>query len=140
MRLLSGTKRSMALLLPLSIKRKESKRGNLIESDLPEIQVSFYRGIGISIKGAFLPKGFNLWKVYSTTDEGARRILFARHIPSGDGFFLMYRSKNDPIGANMTIRNPTFKKELKQYVSLMIQDMETNNLEVLSNDDTDSPH
>ncbi len=50
----------------------------------------------------------HLIKVYSTTVSGARRIVYLMDTVSGDAFFLFFRTKNDPIGSNITIHNPVF--------------------------------
>ena len=43
---------------------------------------------------------------------------------SGDAFFLFYRTKSDSIGSNVTIKNPEFKKRLKEYLMILFEDLE----------------
>lgn len=65
-----------------------------------------------------LPSQTSLRKVYATTARGHRRLLFfCRHAPTNCGeaerwVLLFYRDKSDPIGKNMTRKNPSFVRQL----------------------------
>ena len=53
---------------------------------------------------------------------------------SKDGFFLMLRSKKDPIGANITIKNQKFKETLKKYLLLLKEDLRNKKFEAFEAD------
>lgn len=113
----------MIVVIAQSIRNKEFKRGTIPPSDLSCIVQSYTEGIGVYIKGEKLPKGSRLLKVYATTTQGARRIVFLVDVALGTGFFLFYRSKDDPIGKNISIKNPHFKKALHAYIDLLQKDI-----------------
>lgn len=119
----------MKVIISHEIIRKEFKK-NIANQDLKIILDSFKKGIFTSIKGENLPKDSKLIKVYATTVAGARRIVFLVDVQNGDAFFLFYRSKNDKIGENITIKNPRFKKSLYVYLDLLDKDLDLGNLDV----------
>jgi hypothetical protein len=61
--------------------------------------------------------------VYATTVSGARRIVYLFDIVTHDVFFLFLRTKNDRIGENISIKNPEFKKKLKEYLLILSEDL-----------------
>ncbi|QQR54724.1 hypothetical protein IPG41_06085 [Candidatus Peregrinibacteria bacterium] len=67
-----------------------------------------------------------------TTILGARRAIFLVETTTEDGFFLMFRSKNDPIGENMTIKNTEFKSTLHHYLELLNEDLLNQNFEIFT--------
>ncbi|HCW32047.1 MAG: hypothetical protein UT55_C0020G0001 [Candidatus Peregrinibacteria bacterium GW2011_GWE2_39_6] len=70
-------------------------------------------------------------KIYTTTIRGgAGRIVFLVDAKSNDGFFLFFRSKNDPIGKNITIKNLKFKNQLHKYLQILKDDIVARNYEV----------
>ena len=71
------------------------------------------KGIYQIIKGESLPIGNRLIKIYATTINGARRVVFMHDKQKNVFYFLFYRSKNDSLGKNISIKNPQFKAELK---------------------------
>src|SRR3989339_1235516 len=85
------------------------------------------KGVFIKIKGEFLPKNSQLIKIYATTAEGARRIIFLVDLRDGKMFFLFYRSKNDKIGENITIKNKEFKSVLHKYLKILKEDILSEN-------------
>ncbi len=113
----------MTVIVAHSIRRKEFKRGEIPQKDLETILGSYAEGIMVPIKGENLPKGSRLVKLYVTTVEGARRIVFLVDVETNAGFFLFYRGKNDPIGKNISIKNPAFHKRLLQYLDLLQADI-----------------
>ncbi len=113
----------MSVVIADTIRRKEFKQGVVPSTDLQTILNGYKEGIFVPIKGEALPKGSRLVKLYVTTIQGARRIVFLVDVETGTGFFLFYRSKNDPIGENISIKNPAFKKRLLQYLDLLSSDI-----------------
>lgn len=75
--------------------------------------------------------GTKLIKIYATTVGGARRMVHLVDAASGDVFFLFYRTKNDRIGENITIRNPEFKKKLQEYLVILFEDLKDDNFDVM---------
>ncbi len=119
----------MIVIIAHSIRRKEFKRGEIPTTDLETILQSYAEGIMTPIKGEALPKGSRLVKLYVTTISGARRIVFLVDVESDTGFFLFYRTKNDVIGKNITIKNPAFRKQLHHYLALLQMDMTSGKIE-----------
>ena len=120
----------MAVIISHQIKRKEFKKGIIPQNDLQKILDGFREGIFTVIKGKNLPKGSRLIKIYSTTTSGARRIVYLVDVTTNDAFFLLYRSKNDKIGKNMSMNNTAFKQVLHKYLEMLDIDMGTNEVEV----------
>ena len=109
----------MRVVIADSIRKKEFKHGQILPMDLTTILEGYAEGIWVEIKGDSLPKGSRLVKLYVTTVQGARRIVFMIDVATSTGFFLFYRSKNDVLGKNMSVKNPHFKKRLLQYLYLL---------------------
>jgi len=95
---------------------------------------AFAKGIYQFIKGDFLPANSKLAKLYMTTTVGARRAVFLIDMESKDGFFLMLRSKKDPVGANITMKNQKFKETLKKYLLLLKEDLKNKKFEIFKAD------
>lgn len=106
------------------------KKEKLSGSDIKEVIKNASKGIYTLIKGENLPKNSKLIKIYSTTIQGAKRIVLLIETVSGDTFFLFYRSKNDKLGQNISIQNPTFKKELHKYLLILKEDIRRNSCSV----------
>jgi len=81
------------------------------------------------IAGKGLPKGTRLLKVYATTKQGPRRILYLLVVEGGDLFVLMYRDKNDPVGENMSPKNPAFNAALNKHLDALREDIVNNRIE-----------
>ena len=83
------------------------------------------KGIGKNIKSsAKLPKTC-LKKLNLTSPGGAGRVIFLLEIDSKTSILVMLRSKSDKaIGANMTIKNPHFKKLLAKNINLISRDLD----------------
>lgn len=113
------------------------KKEQITEVDITNITKAFFKGIFVKIKGEDLPRSSRLVKIYMTTLEGARRAVFLVDMESEDGFFLMYRSKNDEVGRNITIKNPKFKKLLWKYLRLLKEDIRDENYKVYRNSPDD---
>jgi hypothetical protein len=78
-----------------------------------------------------LPAGTRLLKAYATSSHGPRRIVYLLAVDEGDLFLLFYRDKNDPVGENVSPKNPAFQKQLKKHLRLLREDIEANRFEVL---------
>lgn len=81
------------------------------------------------ISGKNLPKGTRLLKVYATTKQGPRRILYLLVVEGGDLFVLFYRDKKDLVGENMSPKNPDFNAELNKHLDLLREDILKNHVE-----------
>lgn len=77
----------MNVVFAQSICKKEFLRGQIPPADLQTILEGYAGGISVAIKGDSLPKGSRLIKIYVTTVQGARRIVFLVDVESGTGFF-----------------------------------------------------
>ncbi len=116
----------MKIIFSHKISRKEK-----IEGVHNEIIKAFSKGIFTRIKGFLLPKNSNLIKIYMTSVAGARRAVFMIDTQSKDCFFLFYRSKNDKIGQNISIKNPKFKSALTKYLNILYNDLRTKSYDIL---------
>lgn len=88
---------------------------------------------GLSAKG--LPERTSFYKVYATTANGARRLLFFYRRPAAPvqgtsataaperWVLLFYRDKNDVVGKNMSPANPNFETHLGKNFALAIEDL-----------------
>ena len=117
----------MSVVIAQSIQSKEFKRGHIPATDLDTVLSGYAEGIFTPIKGESLPKGSRLVKLYVTTAGGARRIVFLVDVETNAAFLLFYRSKNDVLGKNISIKNPAFKKRLLQYLDLLSADIASGN-------------
>lgn len=118
----------MKVVFAHSICRKEFKRGVIPPADLNIILEGYAAGISVTIKGESLPKASRLIKIYVTTVQGARRIVFLVDVETNTGFFLFYRNKNDELGKNINISHPAFKKRLHSYLDLLMKDVSSERL------------
>jgi hypothetical protein len=138
----------MDIIVPFSIRKREL---NGIVSDeakkiFEKIKNSPQLATIISAKG--LPPRTTLHKVYSTTPEGARRLLFfCRHaplrlspaksergkkklaplavqLPPERWVLLFYRNKGDAVGDNMSHKNPDFEGQLGRNLVEAIKDLQ----------------
>jgi hypothetical protein len=86
------------------------------ESAVPQLHVeplerSCTADLAVPIKGESLPKGSRLLKVYPTSPQGAQRIVHLLAVAEETLFLLFYRDKKDSLGANITIKNPTWMRQ-----------------------------
>ncbi len=119
-----------SVIISHRIKKKEFRMGVIPPDDLNIILKSFDRGIFTIIKGDRLPRDSRLIKIYATTVAGARRIVFLVDAQSDTGFLLFYRSKQDKIGQNISIKNPVFKKTLQAYLDLLDGDLDSKSIDI----------
>ncbi len=125
----------MKVVIADSIRKKEFRQGKIPQNDLESILRGYSEGIYVQIKGESLPKGSRLVKLYVTTIQGARRIVFLVDVETNVGFFLFYRSKNDILGKNISIKNPEFKKRLLQYLDLLSTDISAGRINTHESED-----
>ncbi len=50
-------------------------------------------------------------------------------------FLLFYRGKNDPVGRNVTMSNPVFRKALDKHLAMLEADILAGSVEELWSDD-----
>jgi len=87
--------------------------------------------LATAIKGEGLPKGTRLLKVYATSTEGARRIVHLLVVDDETLFLLFYRDKKDKVGANISLKNPAFKKQLHKHLDILASDIAQGDFEEL---------
>jgi len=120
----------MRLVLARSICAQEFGQDSVPPLHIEPLERSRRPELASSIKGEGLPKGSKLLKVYATTTEGARRIVHLLATAEDTLFLLFYRDKNDAAGANMTIKNPTFRRQLHKHLQLLEKDLDSGAFEV----------
>lgn len=108
-----------SLLIPRTLAKRE------LGGDLAaraEVIAAWQKGVfdALPAKGV---DGVRLLKAYVTTSRGPRRTLFLLQAASGDTVFLMHRPKGDPIGDNMSYRNPGFAKAVGKAMSRALRDI-----------------
>jgi hypothetical protein len=81
------------------------------------------------IMGEGLPRGARLLKAYATSARGPRRVVFLLQVEDGGLFLLFYRDKNDAVGRNITLANPTFRRQLGRHLDLLLSDIEAGRIE-----------
>ena len=87
-----------------------------VERYKEKIVKEYAKGIFTLIKGEDLPRDSQLAKIYTTTISGVGRPVFFIQTETGDGFFLFFRSKNDGLGQNISIKNPKSRSQLRKYL------------------------
>jgi len=107
------------------------KKEKLTSKEIEVIVKVCEKDIFQRIKGENLPSESSLIKIYTTTTEGARRLVLVFDETINVGHFLFYRKKDDPIGKNISIKNPDFKKALQQYLMIWDKDMCRDNFEIV---------
>lgn len=124
----------MRLVLSKAICEAEFGETFVPELHLDVLKRSCVAELASPIKGEGLPKGSRILKVYATSPEGARRIVHLLAVSESTLFLLFYRDKKDVVGANITIKNPAFKKQLHKHLALLQKDLENGAFEVWEND------
>lgn len=106
--------------------------GRAIPADAREVLIRSARiALATPLAGQGLPSGTRLLKAYATSTSGPRRIVYLLAVEEGDLFLLFYRDKNDPVGENVSPKNPEFQKQLKKHLRFLREDIEANRLEIL---------
>ncbi len=122
----------MAIVISNAIEKKEFGKGKISENDKAVLKRTARLELAIPIKGEGLPKGAKIVKAYGTSASGAKRVVYMLTSDNEDFMLLFYRDKDDAIGKNITIANPTFKKELVKHIDLLLADLEAGKYSVLS--------
>jgi len=121
----------MSLILSHRICAKEFGK-TVSEDERTVLRRSAKVALATPIAGIALPRATKLLKAYATSAKGPRRIVYLLTVEEGDLFLLFYRGKNDPVGKNVTIKNPDFKKQLSKHLDLLAGDIESGNYGILS--------
>jgi hypothetical protein len=72
-----------------------------------------------------------LLKAYATSPRGAKRVVYLLVLDGGDLFLLFYRSKDDPLGRNVSLSNPEFREALDKHLSLLEADIARGDIEAV---------
>lgn len=120
----------MRLVLSHSICRKEFAQSEVPDIHVEPLKRSLKIELATPIKGEDLPPGSRLLKIYGTSPQGARRIVHLLATADETLFLLFYRDKKDPAGANVTIKNPAFRKQLHKHLDLLQKDLVSGAFEV----------
>ena len=112
----------MRLFVGKSILKKELG-GNLSAEDISVFRRAVRPGLLLGIKGSGLPAKTKLLKGYATSRLGPRRIVCLLMVEKDDYFLLFFRPKGDPIGDNISLKNPSFKTALDKHLSLLRTDL-----------------
>jgi len=56
-------------------------------------------------------------------------VIYLLAVADNDLFLLFYRDKNDPLGANASMKNPVFLIQLHRYLDLLEQDIQSGALD-----------
>ena len=108
----------MALFIAERIRKREFGR-EISAADKETLLEGARVCLTAHLAGRGLPKGTRLLKAYTTTKQGARRILYLLVVSENDLFVLFYRTKNDDVGVNMSPKNPAFSSALKKHLDLL---------------------
>ena len=110
--------------------RQLVKKEKLSKKDVDAIVRGCRKNIFTKIKGEDLPSDSSLVKIYTTTVDGARRIVLLLDEKTKTVFFLFFRGKEDSIGKNVSVKNPKFRETLKKYLRILNMDVEKDNFEI----------
>ena len=112
----------MAIVIAKRIREREF--GGEITSEAQEVLRRTSRAaLATPITGKGLPPGPRLLKVYATSPGGARRVVYLLAVEDTQLFLLFYRDKNDPVGRNVSPKNPAFATALRQHLALLREDI-----------------
>ncbi len=122
----------MKLILTHSIKKRELEPYIKIFS-LEVVKAAARKsleGLGDEIKCSTKIPFTCLKKLYLTSSGGAGRVIFLLQISDKKSVLVLLRPKNDKqIGANMTIKNPKFKRALDRNLDLILKDLKNGDFE-----------
>jgi hypothetical protein len=107
------------------------RKEQLTQKEIEIIVKVCKKDIFTKIKGENIPDESSLVKIYVTTIEGARRLVLLFDEKTNVKYFLFFRKKDDPIGKNVSIKNPKFKEKLYQYLRILDEDMMNDNFEIV---------
>lgn len=120
----------MSVILCRRIIKKEFPNG-ISENEKIVILRNAKKETSSAIKGKNLPAGTTLIKAYATSENGARRIVYLLQNANDCFVLLFYRDKKDKLGANITVKNKLFEKELIKSLDYALKDIEENNFIIL---------
>lgn len=103
--------------------------GELSLEDIQLFRRAVRPGLLLEIKGsAAMPAKTKLLKAYMTSRFGPRRLVCLLMVERDDYFLLLFRPKGDPVGDNMTIKNPSFRRILDKHLALLRADLIAGNV------------
>ena len=132
----------MKIIVPHSVRKREL--GGEISEEARKIfdKIKDAPALAETISAAGLPARTTLHKVYATTANGPRRLLFfCRHVPPADSakkataavterwVLLLYRDKSDVVGRNMSRKNTDFVRALETNLASALEDIKQSTLE-----------
>jgi hypothetical protein len=118
------------LIITSSINKKEFQPFKDIFSldILKRAAIQSLSGIGIDIKSSKKIPNTKLRKIDITSKGGSGRVIFLLETYNRDIILVMVRHKNDKkIGANMTIKNKFFCRDLEKNLDLILRDLKNEN-------------
>ena len=118
----------VALFIAECIRKREFGR-EIPEADKETLLEGARVCLTEGIAGHGLSKGTRLLNVYATTKHGPRRILYLLIVQGGDLFVLLYRPKQDAVGANMSPKSPAFNGTLAKHLELLRADIAADRIE-----------
>jgi hypothetical protein len=123
----------MDIIVPFSIRKKELSGTVSDEAKKVFAKIKEKPELATAIAAKGLPDRTTLHKVYATTAEGARRLLFfCRNSPGKQAespqapdrwVLVFYRDKGDPVGDNMSNKNATFESQLEKNMTRALGDL-----------------
>jgi len=116
------------VLLSAQIRRREFGK-SIPAEDLPVIARSARAALAVPIAVKGLPAGTRLLKAYATSPRGAKRVVYLLVLDGGDLFLPFYRGKDDPLGRNVSLSNPAFRKALDTHLNLLETDIARGDIE-----------
>lgn len=121
----------MSVVICESVRKAEFVRGIMSLDDKRTILRNARKELVVGIKGDSLPKDMGLYKGYATSRSAAKRIAYLLKTGNDCFVLLFYRGKGDPIGENITIKNPAFKEALPKRIRSVLKDISEGNFELL---------
>lgn len=114
----------MPIIVSHQIRKKEF--GPRIPPEVKSVLVRSAKvALATPIASKGLPPSTRLLKAYATSPDGPRRIVYLLAVDDGSLFLLFYRDKNDPVGSNISPKNPDFTSQLKKHLALLLADIES---------------
>ena len=118
----------MRVWLSAQIRRREFGK-SIPAEDLPVIARSAQAALAVPIAAKGMTAGTKLLKAYATSPRGAKRVVYLLVLDGGDLFLLFYRGKDDPLGRNISLSYPAFRKALDTHLSLLEADIARGDIE-----------
>ncbi len=116
------------LLIPHGLAKREFDDDDVVRDEV----IAAWRKKVFRVLPAKKVPGCRLLKAYVTTPRGPRRTLFLLQAASGETVFLMHRPKGDPVGDNMSYKNPAFVRAVDKAMTLALHDIEEGHFDVIS--------